>query len=175
MISSSYSAFYLWTSKSFTNSNLAWKPQCKEGESIIAFLIFTIDSVPLYMGKKRKLAGSCERSFYLQSFSFTSPPSLRNLLGSFPFKQHDSLRNFGVHSVQLHTAPCHTGQELDWELVVLLAPSAPVGISQCKSLGTGLCFGSDSFMSSYQGPWGFNCVSVLCGRQEVFSLSLSSY
>lgn len=29
----------------------------------------------------------------------------------FAFDQYDSLKNFGVQSVQLHTMPCHSGQD----------------------------------------------------------------
>ena len=42
--------------------------------------------------------------------------SLCWLLGSFPFEQPNSLKNFGAQSVQLHTTPCHTGLEPGWGL-----------------------------------------------------------
>lgn len=153
-VSSSYSVFYLWATESFTNSNLAWKPQCEEGKDTIILLIFMLNSIPLYMGKEKKSAGSCERSLYLQNIPFIASLPLRNLqggrqsgscrsneghtsglssldwlLGSFPFEQPDSLRNFEVQSVQLHTTPCHAGQEPERGLVLLLALPAPAGIS----------------------------------------------
>lgn len=43
----------------------------------------------------------------------------------FPFDQYDSLKDLGVQSVQLHTIPCHEGQDPGWGMVLFLASPAP--------------------------------------------------
>lgn len=109
--------------------------------------------MPLKMGKEEKSAGNCERSLYLQKHSFYSfssfgesaafknggqsgfcrakevcAPGLLSTETFFPFDQYDSLKNLGVQSVQLHTMPCHEGQDPGWGMALFLASPAP-GIS----------------------------------------------
>lgn len=113
------------------------------------------NSMPLKVGKEEKSAGSCERSLYLQNMPFIASLPLKNLQLSrmgesqvsvgqnkyvhlgfflqttetfFAFDQYP-LKNLGMQYVQLHTMPCHTGQDPGWGIVLFLAPPAPAGIS----------------------------------------------